>query len=165
MRRPTILIVDSYHGSRRALGDLLRESGYPVFEAPNGVDGLRLAREIVPALVLVALWPFFSSSVQMVERLRESPRTERTDVLVLTSAVSTQHRNRALAAGCAGFLEKPCDADGVLAEVRRITGPKVGGEKTAPRSPRPGAAPLAMPLASSMRRAADSQYRGVVDAR
>ena len=123
MKPPTLLVVDSDHGSRRALGDLLRECGYSVFEAPNGVDGLRLAREVAPALVIADLWPFFSASVQMVEQLRDGGRPDRTDVLVLTSAASTHHRNRAVEAGCAGFLEKPCRADEVLAEVRRSISP------------------------------------------
>lgn len=157
MKQPTILVVDSYHASRRALGDLLRDADYSVFEAPNGIDGLRIAREIGPALLIVDLWPFFSASVQMVEQLRESPRTDTAEVLVLTSVVSPHHRNRALAAGCAAFLEKPCGGDDVLAEVRRIMGVSMRPAQAAPpRSRRRGAAPLSMPLASSMRASADS---------
>ena len=162
MKQPAILIVDSYNGSRRALADLLREAGYSVFEAPNGIEGLRIARETSPALMIADLWPFFSASVKMVEQLRVSPRTRTTEVLVLTSAVSTQHRNRALAAGCAGFLEKPCCAEDVLAEVSRITSSSSRSERgPASRRRRRGAAPLAMPLASSMRGGAVSRYEGV----
>jgi DNA-binding response OmpR family regulator len=120
MRASSLLIVDSYQGSRRALGDFLRDCGYEVHEAHNGMEGLRLVNEVKPALVIVDLWPFFSASVHMVERLRRGARGEPIEVLVLTSAVSSQHKGRALAAGCAGFLEKPCPAEEVLAEVRRI---------------------------------------------
>ena len=122
MKAETVLLVDSYAGSRRALADLLRECGYSVLEASNGLEGLQVAREARPCLVIVDLWPFFSASVQMVERLRSDDGAP-IQVLVLTSAVSTHHRDRALSAGCAGFLEKPCPADEVLAQVRRSVGP------------------------------------------
>lgn len=155
-----VLIVDSYQGSRRALGDLLREHGYPVFEAVNGMEGLRIAREIRPALIVVDLWPFFSAGVQMLEHLRESLPTDRAEVLVLTSVVSVQHRDRAVAAGCAGFLEKPCGADHVLAEVRRIMGGSLPNEPGPPRRRRRGAAPLALARAASIHSGTDSQYQG-----
>ena len=82
-------------------------------------------RQVPPTLVVVDLWPFFSASVQMVERLSNRP-DEAVPILVLTSAVTPQHRARALASGCAGFLQKPCPPDRVLSEVRRILEGRAG---------------------------------------
>jgi two-component system, cell cycle response regulator DivK len=118
----TLLVVDSYPAARQALADLLRESGYAVREAHNGMEGLRIARDAAPDLVLVDLWPFFSASVQLMERLRASRGSEPVPVLVVTSVVDAHHRDRALAAGCSGFLEKPCAPQAVLSEVQRILG-------------------------------------------
>ncbi len=123
MMQPTLLLVDSYVSSRRALSDLLRECGYSVLDAHNAVEGLQLAREERPGLVIVDLWPFVSASLQLIERLRQSNGSEHIPVLVLTSSLSPQHRIRALAAGCAGYLEKPCGPEEVLAEVRRLLNP------------------------------------------
>lgn len=113
-----LLLVDSHDGARGALATLLRHVGYSVREARNGIEGLLVARTEPPRLVIADLWPFFSASLQMVERLRAQGAT--TPVLVLTSAVSPEYRSRALAAGCDAYLEKPCDPQRVLAEVRRI---------------------------------------------
>ena len=120
MSQPTLLLVDSYHASRWALAELLRGCGYSVLEAHNGVEALQLARRHPPQLVVVDLWPFFSASVQMVERLAAAPGDEAVPVLVLTSPVTPPHRTRALATGCAGFLQKPCPPEEVLAEIQRI---------------------------------------------
>lgn len=116
--------MDSHDGARSALAALLREVGYPVREARNGLEGLRAAREIPPRMVIADLWPFFSASLQMVERLRE--QDGRTPVVVLTSAVSPEYRTRAMAAGCAAYLEKPCEPTRVLAEIQRILDSSLG---------------------------------------
>ncbi len=123
MIQPTLLLVDSYHSSRRALADLLRECGYSVIEVHNALEGLQLARERLPELVLVDPWPFVSASLQMIERLRASTPTEHIPVLVLTSSLSPQYRERARAAGCAGYLEKPCPPEAVLTEVSCLLSP------------------------------------------
>ncbi len=125
MRQPTLLLVDSYAGSRSALAGLLRECGYTVIEVYNAVEGLKRAHEQQPALVIADLWPFVSASLQLVERLGESGGSGHIPVLVLTSSVSPQYRTRALAAGCAGYLEKPCAPEKVLAEIERILTPSL----------------------------------------
>lgn len=123
MSRPDLLIIDSYDQSRVALAALLRDSGYAVREARNGLEGLRAAREQVPGLVVVDLWPFFSASLQVIGRLRCWSADAEVPVLVVTSAVAPEYRLRALDAGCAAYLEKPCPADVVLSEVRRLLPP------------------------------------------
>lgn len=132
MARRTLLLVDSHDSARRALAALLRECGYSVLEAHNGMEGFRVARERHPELVIVDLWPFFSASVQMVERMRGTGAAAQIPVLVLTSVVSPEYRARALAAGCAGYLEKPSPAEVVLAEVRRILEPPPSAAAPAP---------------------------------
>jgi DNA-binding response OmpR family regulator len=119
-----LLLVDADERARRALADLLGEVGYALSEAHDGVEAFRMVRERPPALVIADL--FFCASVQMVERLRGVPETAGVPVLALTTLVSSEHRGRALAAGCAGYLQKPCPAEEVLAEVARIVGAEAG---------------------------------------
>lgn len=114
-----VLVIDSYEAARQALANLLRESGIPVLEASHGIEGLRLAREHGPALVVTELWPFFSGTLQMMEQLRAAPATRRIPVLVMTSQVGPECRARALTLGCVEYLEKPCPPEKVMRAVRR----------------------------------------------
>lgn len=117
-----ILLVDSYESSRCALASLLCDSGFEVVQAANGLEGLHEARQRLPDLVIVDLWPFFSGTLQMVERLRTREPAHRVPVLVVTSSVSSRVRGGALRVGCEGYLEKPCSPGAVLAEVHRLLG-------------------------------------------
>lgn len=115
----SILLIDSHSASRTTLAALLRDHGYAVLEAQNGVEGLHHVRHRLPDLIIVDLWPFYSASLQMMERLRKSDIAQ-VPVLVHTSPVSPEYRERALSAGCAGYLEKPTPPDRLLAEMERI---------------------------------------------
>jgi len=120
--RPDLLVIDSYDHSRAALAALLRDSGYAVREARNGLEGLHAAREKMPSLVVLDVWPFFSASVQMIEQFRRRSASAQVPVLVVTSAIAPEYRARALDAGCAAYLQKPCPADRVLTEIRCLLG-------------------------------------------
>jgi two-component system, cell cycle response regulator DivK len=117
---PTVLVVDSYDSSREALCELLQEWGCSVLQVRNGVEGLRVARERHPELVIVDLWPDFAASLQMIEGLRQSRSTQRVPVLILTAAASPGFRRRALEAGCDAYLEKPCHAGELQAQLCRV---------------------------------------------
>lgn len=117
---PTVVLVDPYDSSRNALAVFLRDSGCEVLEAASGLEGILLLREVVPSIVIVDLWPFFSGALQMLEWLRANQRTRNVPVLIVTSTLSSEYRTRAQKVGCDGFLEKPCAPREVLAEVRHI---------------------------------------------
>lgn len=122
MALPTLLLVDAHDAARRLHADLLRASGFQVLEAHNGVEGLIRTREQPVDLVVLDLWPFFSASLQMLEGLRRSQATRDVPVLVVTTPVPPSYRERALAAGCTGFVEKPCHPERVLPLVRQALG-------------------------------------------
>jgi two-component system chemotaxis response regulator CheY len=120
MNGPSILLVDTDDRARRALAELLREVGYAVLEAADGADGLALARERAPALVVADPWPSCGEVMGMVQGMRGVPATEQVPVIALTTLAGPEHRSAALAAGCAAYLEKPCPGERVLSEVRRV---------------------------------------------
>ena len=127
MKKQTLLLVDPDDGARDALAELLRDAGYSVLEARDGSVGFRMALEWLPGLVIVEPWPSCPASVRVVERLRSAAATRHVPVLALTTAAAPEHRTRALAAGCADYLEKPCPPERVLRVVRRILGPAPSG--------------------------------------
>ena len=126
---PYLLIVDAHDPSRSALAALLRDRGHRVRESGNALETLPIAREQPPALLIVDLWPFISASLQMIARVRHDAAITGIPVIVLTSALASRYRERAFAAGCAAYLEKPCPAAAILGEIGRLLAP------SAPRTP------------------------------
>jgi DNA-binding response OmpR family regulator len=79
-------------------------------------------------VVIVDVWPFYSAALQMMERLRAAETTTRIPVLVLTSAISADHRRRALGAGCAAYLEKPCGPERLWTQLHLALGLSAAGQ-------------------------------------
>lgn len=120
MARPLILLVDTYASSRRALADLLLDSGYAVSQAESGAEGVRVAAENRPELIIADPFPDFSVSLRMLELLRGDRATRSIPLLVVTSLIPQTRSDRLPRLGFAGYLQKPCAPELVLSEVRRI---------------------------------------------
>jgi CheY-like chemotaxis protein len=113
---PLVLVVDDDVDSRVLLGDLLDEAGCRAVGAATGVEGLRLARELRPALIVLdLLLPRISGYdvlriLQADEMLRDTP-------VVIVSAVGTE--SRSALRGAAAILDKPVDRAQLLDVLRR----------------------------------------------
>lgn len=119
MQTPTsILVVDTDAQSRAAVVSLLRDHGYAADEAHNGVDGILQARARPPALVILDPWPFVAAAAQLLVRIHElEPRV---GVLVLTTVDRPASRLQPQGVRALRYLEKPCSAERLLAEVRQL---------------------------------------------
>jgi DNA-binding response OmpR family regulator len=114
-----LLLIDSDENSRTPLATLFRDWGFDVSSAGSGLEGVRLAAEVEPDLIVLDLWPF-TSALDTASLLRTTGATGPTPVLLLSSAVTPALRRLAEADDGFGFLEKPCPPDRVLREIRRI---------------------------------------------
>lgn len=116
----TILIVDGDEHERQIFSRFLRFVGGTVLEAGNGEDGLRVAREHLPDLVLVDLALPVLDGWGTLRRLREDPLTGWIPVIALTAhPLEPGPLERA---GFCGCLEKPIVPVGVMREVERCIG-------------------------------------------
>jgi two-component system, cell cycle response regulator DivK len=118
-----VLIVEDQM-ELRAINSLFLESrGYQVVATDNGLEGVRLAREQRPDLILMDLSVPVLDGFGAMEQLKHDPRTQDIPILVLTAHPYGSVGRRARAAGCDGFLRKPCDPQRLLEEVRERIGP------------------------------------------
>lgn len=116
--RKKILIVDDEKDLCRLLESILESKGYDVFVAGNGEEGLRLAEEIFPDMVISdVLMPVMDGS-QFLKKLRESYFGKKTRVLVLTAR--RKMRDYFEAMNVDGFIEKPFTTDEILACINEI---------------------------------------------
>jgi two-component system, cell cycle response regulator DivK len=98
--------------------DILQVKGYQTLETETGEEGVRLARERRPALILMDIQLPGINGIEALQRLRADPVTSATPVIAVTASVMTQDRSRIMAAGFNGFQSKPISVNQLLATVR-----------------------------------------------
>jgi two-component system cell cycle response regulator DivK len=113
-----ILIVEDNPQSLKLVRDILQIKGYQTLEAETGEEGVRLARERQPALILMDIQLPGINGIEALQRLRADPVTSATPVIAVTASVMTQDRSRIMAAGFNGFQSKPISVNQLLATVR-----------------------------------------------
>ena len=106
---PVILIVEDNARNLKLVRDVLNHVGYRTLEAATAEDGLALAREERPGLVLMDIQLPGMDGVEALGQLRSDPATAGVRVLALTAFAMKDDRERFLAAGFDGYLEKPLD--------------------------------------------------------
>jgi CheY-like chemotaxis protein len=113
-----ILIVEDNPQSLKLVRDILQVKGYQTLETETGEEGVRLARERRPALILMDIQLPGINGIEALQRLRADPVTKATPVIAVTASVMTQDRSRIMAAGFNGFQSKPISVNQLLATVR-----------------------------------------------
>jgi CheY-like chemotaxis protein len=86
---------------------MLQVKGYQTLEAETGEEGVRLARERQPALILMDIQLPGINGIEALHQVRADPVTRSTPVIAITASVMTQDRTRIMAAGFDGFQGKP----------------------------------------------------------
>ena len=112
----TLLIVDDEPTNVQLIRMLAEDVGLPVRlrTASNGLEAVTLARELAPALVLMDLKLPVLDGLEATRRLKADPATASIPVIALTAQAMVGDRERALAAGCDGYLTKPIDLQALL---------------------------------------------------
>ena len=120
MANELILIVEDNPKNLKLVRDTLQVKGYQTIEAETGEEGVRLAHERHPALILMDIQLPGINGVEALQRLRTDPVTQHTPVIAVTASVMPQDRTRIMAAGFNGFQGKPISVRELLATVRGI---------------------------------------------
>ena len=120
----TILIVEDNEKNMKLVRDVLQAKGYETLEAGTGEDGVRLAAERVPDLVLMDIQLPGMNGIDALKALRAEPATAGIPVIALTASVMQQDRQEIMSAGFDGFIEKPINLREFLATVQKTLPPK-----------------------------------------
>jgi signal transduction histidine kinase len=106
-----VLYIEDDPASQRLVNRLLSSSGYEVFTASDGMEGVVLAQKAQPNLILMDINLPQMDGRALTTRLRSSPHFSDTPIVALTAHRDPDNRKMALAAGCTGFMTKPIDVD------------------------------------------------------
>ncbi|HEU0015968.1 MAG TPA: response regulator [Longimicrobium sp.] len=120
--RPLVLLVEDNEDNQAIYQTILEHGGYDVLQAWDGEEGVRLARERLPAVILMDIAMPRINGWDATRLLRSDPATARIPVLALTAHVLPADRAMAEEIGYDGYLAKPIEPREVLAHVRRVVG-------------------------------------------
>ena len=104
-----VLIIEDNARNLKLARDILNHAGYETLEAENAEDGLELARDRHPGLVLMDVQLPGMDGVQALVHLRADPATADIPVIALTAFAMKADRERFMAAGFDQYMEKPLD--------------------------------------------------------
>src|SRR5712691_9562735 len=115
-----ILIADDKATSRELVKTVLEKGGYQVFEAGNGAEAVRSAKELRPDLIILDLHMPDLDGFGVVEELRRDQGFAATPIVALTASAMQGDRERAMAAGFTGYITKPIRLGALRSEVARL---------------------------------------------
>jgi two-component system cell cycle response regulator DivK len=121
-----ILIIEDNEKNLKLLRDVLQVKGYRTLEARSGTEGLRLAREELPALVLMDIQLPDISGITALRQLRADPLTRAIPVVAVSASAMQEEQEKITASGFDGYIMKPIDLKSFLEQVQRYAGPSPG---------------------------------------
>jgi len=119
---PVVLIVDDNEMNVKLARDVLRFAGFRTLEAATASGGLALAAEHIPDVILMDIRLPDLDGTEAVRALKVDPTTAAIPVIALTSFAMKGDRERFLAAGFDGYLEKPIAVREFPDQVRAFVG-------------------------------------------
>src|SRR4030042_13727 len=102
-----ILIVEDNESNLYLIRFILEKNGYQVIEAREGIRGVELATKEKPDLILMDVQLPDIDGLEAARRIRASKTDREIPIVALTSYAMVGDSEKALAAGCTGYIEKP----------------------------------------------------------
>ncbi|MBR8834685.1 MAG: response regulator [Stigonema ocellatum SAG 48.90 = DSM 106950] len=116
----SILVVDDNPDLRAYVSGILRANGYQVHTARNGLEGFRIAKEILPSLIVSDLMMPLVSGLEMIRTIRNEENLKGIPIILLTAKVDEEARIEGAERGADAYLAKPFNDRELLAEVRNL---------------------------------------------
>jgi two-component system, cell cycle response regulator DivK len=121
--RQKILLIEDNDQNRYMATFLLEKHGYEVLPAVDGPTGIELAARVRPLLILLDIQLPGMDGYAVARELRRNPALNGIPIVAVTSYAMMGDREKALTAGCDGYLEKPIDPETFVADIERHLAP------------------------------------------
>jgi two-component system cell cycle response regulator DivK len=155
MAGETVLVVDDAPVNLKLTDILLRKEGYKVHTVPDAEEALRVLRNFRPDVMLVDIQLPGMNGLELTKRVKQDPRTSDMIVIALTACAMREDQDRAMSAGCDGFITKPIDTHTLGPRIREhLDGhaASIGAPASAPPPTLPGGLALSTVEMESLRR-------------
>ena len=121
--KSTILLIEDNEQNRYLATFLLEAHGYEVVPAVDGARGIELAGRLLPQLILLDIQLPLMDGYAVARALRGNPALASIPIVAVTSYAMAGDRDKALAAGCNGYLEKPINPETFVPDIERFLNP------------------------------------------
>ncbi len=115
----TVLYIEDNEQNLYLVTFILQSAGYEVLQARSGQEGIQTAAGSLPDLILLDIQLPEMDGYEIARRLRSNPALRRTPLVAVTSYAMVGDREKALASGCDGYIEKPIDPETFIAQMER----------------------------------------------
>ena len=112
-----ILVIEDNETNMYLISFILKENGHKVIEARTGEEGVELALTEKPDLIIMDIQLPGIDGLETTRLIRETKIDGNIPIVALTSYAMTGDKERALSAGCTGYLEKPINPDTFIDEI------------------------------------------------
>jgi len=117
-----ILVVEDTEDNRQIIRDLLTSVGYELIEAVTGEEGVAMAAEHRPDLILMDMQLPVLDGYEATRRIKAKPDLAAIPIIAVTSYALAGDEAKTRAAGCDGYVAKPFSPRQLLAKVREFVG-------------------------------------------
>ncbi|OGN93318.1 MAG: two-component system response regulator [Chloroflexi bacterium RBG_13_50_10] len=114
-----VLLIEDNETNLYLIRFILEKNGYQVIEAREGIVGVELAIKEKPDLVIMDIQLPDIDGLEATRRIRASVADSELTIVALTSYAMVGDKEKAMAAGCTGYIEKPINPDTFIAELEK----------------------------------------------
>ncbi len=118
-----VLVIEDNADNLKIITYALQRAGYAVLSAERGEEGIDLALKESPLFIVMDINLPGIDGVEATRRIRASGADGGIPIIAITSYAMAGDRERFLAAGCSGYIEKPIDPLALVEQIHRIIGP------------------------------------------
>ena len=115
----TVLVIEDNEQNMYLVAFLLANNGYEVIQAWDGPEGVKKASEVSPILILLDIQLPGMDGYQVAQALRSNAKLDGVPIIAVTSYAMVGDRERAIEAGCTGYIEKPINPETFMADIER----------------------------------------------
>ncbi|MDO9150364.1 MAG: response regulator [Methylotenera sp.] len=115
--KKTILLIEDNEQNSYLTTFLLETHGFNVVTAPDGAIGIDTAKKILPDLILLDIQLPMMDGYDVAKALREIDVLKPIPIIAVTSYAMVGDREKCIAAGCTGYIEKPINPETFVTEI------------------------------------------------
>ena len=121
----TALVIEDNMDNMLLISDILEANGYNVLQAETGLQGVAMAEEYLPDFIILDIQLPDIIGNEVLAIIRSKEKIQHIPVVAMTSYAMAGDRERLLAAGCDGYVEKPINPESVIKQLQEAIEGKI----------------------------------------